>query len=484
MAEDKKDFLENSEMSENIVATNAEGDKVDSPEMDIETTAKNTDQASPFPQTPDLPLSQAALDLENLESEGATVFGSDNDTKPEKVKPHTARLRWIILMVLSLLGTISFAAEAFWVPLPYKWIGLVLLIISLILNFGAYRFLSLPTRAGLSSFIWSWCFFAAALYGPSEKMFGLVPASLSLAILLILIGLWLICAIGRRIGLNRKAPSMVLWVLTLYALLAPVFAIIFSLLSSNLDNMLFSDLSSAPGFLTLLSPWFLWPMTFVLIVFLPLATFFALWDQVSVLKKGPLRHGGNFFLALSFIILMPYIFFTYEKATTNLPSVANSLRHLPLISDNSPANLPEATAPVATVLPADEANKQPAPQETTVSEPVAPLIPAPPAIEENEQATPNNNTADLNTDKVQRLEAELKEMKNILEQQASTIEALKSKLESPQTANQPMEPTLPAPTPPQMQTQPEDGLLPPLPLESEPNPLETPFNFNVPHDRT
>jgi hypothetical protein len=305
---------------------------------------------------------QAVLDLEaaGLPAAGPRLAEARSSYfkkgKNERNKGGTlmvaARFRWIFLLILSLAAIAAWTVEAFYSGRPYKWEAIILATVSAVLTLAAAKILRLPTRGGLAAFLWSATFLFSALYGPDDVIFGNIPAALPWGGLLTMIMIWLAVAIWRKLG-RYKVVDIVMAVILAYAALSPLYAVVDNLIAGYALSLRFETLNASPSFLTSHSPWFLWPMTLVVAVMLPLAVIFALWDQISILKRPGGRHGGNFFLALAFAGLMPYAFLCYDEAVSDNPGWAVAIRSVypPASSQaretRTPETLKAADPPIA-----------------------------------------------------------------------------------------------------------------------------------------
>ncbi|MDR2945549.1 MAG: hypothetical protein LBV79_02220 [Candidatus Adiutrix sp.] len=286
--------------------------------------------------------SQAVLDIQEAgltpeEAVAASKSRADAGKKskrPEKLAA-VAGFRWLVLLILSLAGVAVWAADSQFFSLrPYAMTAWGVLGLSLLVGLLSYKLLRLPTRAGLAALAWSASFFIDALYGPSQTILngaagvGGVPAVLPWAGLLALIFIWVLVAIWRKLG-RYKAIDVILGIVLLYAAVGSLWGILGAFAGGGATGLTFAALTTSPLIITESLPWALWPMTVMLFFILPLAALLALGDQLSAFKRKGRRHGGNFFLALAFILLLPYGFLTYDRATTEVPALgtaANSLR--------------------------------------------------------------------------------------------------------------------------------------------------------------
>jgi len=325
-----------------------DGDRIDRPEEEDDIRPiDEADASRPSPK------SQALLDIQEAgmtpeeaakASKELAVKVSEDDEKPTKKSGKEdrekkgrdsgrgaenlmaiARFRWIFLFVLSLISVTAWTVEAFISKRPYNWEAAGWLGLAIILTIPTMKFLRLPTRGGLAAFFWAGSFFISALYGPDEFLFGNIPAALNWVGLLTLIMLWMGVAIWRKLG-RYRVIDLVLSLALIYAALAPVGALITSVTSGAALNLSFKTIAASPAFLTGYLPWIFWPMTITVFLILPFCALFSLWDQFSAIRRRGARHGGNFFLALAFILLIPYAFLSYDHAVSAFPKQAQVIR--------------------------------------------------------------------------------------------------------------------------------------------------------------
>ena len=309
-----------------------------------------------------------------------------------------ARFRWTLLLVLSLVSVAAWAGESEYSARPYHWVAWGLLVISLILTLPTAKFLRLPTRGGLAALCWSATFFISALSGPSEVTFRTVPMALPWAGLLTMVMIWVGVAIWRKLG-RYKVIDIVLSVILIYAATSPLWCLVDNITGAQALNINFQTLSTCPELLTSRFPWYFWPMTVTVAIILPLAAIFALWDQFSAFRRRGGRHGGNFFLALAFALLIPYAFLTYAKAVEVHPQWAENIRgFIPGLTkmvsygegESEKYTLENRSAASELTQPAEPAAPAPEPPPTAAPAPTepapaptepAPLLTAPPATE-------------------------------------------------------------------------------------------------------
>lgn len=352
--------------------------------------------------------SQAVLDIKEAgmtPEEAAAAFkalseesGREGKKEKKSSRPENlatvAGFRWMLLLILSVASVAVWAVDSqFFSHRPYSALAWGLLAACLVLGILSFKIFRLPTRSGLAALCWSGTFFIDALYGPSPYMLsgvaqtsggagGAIPAVLPWAGLLTLIIIWVLVAIWRKVG-RYAVIDIILGILLIYAALGVLWGPLNGILSSGALSMNFNMLAASPTFITDHLPWFLWPMTVMLFFILPLAAFFALWDQCSALRRKGGRHGGNFFLALAFIGLLPYGFLTYGPAASACPTLETSFRTiLPSVAGTavvSKTQEPPAPAAVKTPTPAETSVETPATAETAVpvEAPAAVETPAP-----------------------------------------------------------------------------------------------------------
>ncbi len=275
-------------------------------------------------------LKEAGLSPEEAYSASQTITAKNNKKMLKKERDNMAsipKVRWFLLLILSLLTIIAWAVEAQYSARPYKWPALGILVFSILLaTFGA-KLLRLPTRGGLLAFLASITFIISALYGPSELLFNHIPAALVWSFYLLAIVIWAMVAVWRRLS-QVPVLMLLLYILLLVAASAPAWAIFTQMMAALPPTLDFNILSNSPKLLTDLVPWFVWPMSIMLAVVLPLSAIFALTDQVTALSQAGTRHGGDLFLALAFLALLPYGFLSYDKAMENFPAGVHALRGL------------------------------------------------------------------------------------------------------------------------------------------------------------
>ena len=330
--------------------------------------------------------SQAVLDIREAgltpeEAAAASQALAEENEKGKKSKrPENlaaiASFRWLVLLVLALASVAVWAVDSqFFSHRPYNAEAWGLLGITIVLGLLSFKMFRLPTRAGLAALGWAGTFFIDALYGPSLYILdgvaasptaaaagaaassGGIPAVLPWAGLLTLVFIWVLVAIWRKLG-RYTAIDIILGIILFYAALGSLWGPISGIFSSGgALGLSFSTLTTSPDALTAGLPWFLWPMTVMVFFILPLAAFFALWDQGSALRRKGGRHGGNLFLALAFIVLLPYAFLTYDKAVAECPKLVAAFDTVKAAvgatTDHAPAALAAQTPPDA-ATPAPE----------------------------------------------------------------------------------------------------------------------------------
>ncbi|MDR1044258.1 MAG: hypothetical protein LBP33_03955 [Candidatus Adiutrix sp.] len=387
---------------------------------------------------PAAPVSQALLDIREAgltpeeAAEASKALAEENQRKeaaPKAARPASknhssgregaeklvliARFRWTLLLVLSLASVLTWAGEAAYAHRPYQWYAWGWLALTLLITLPTGRFLRLPTRGGLAAWCWAATFFLEALYGPEEMIFRGIPAALPWAGLLVLILFWLGVAIWRKLG-RYKVVDILLSVLVVYALLGPVLALTGSVTVGGALNLKFAALSGSPDLLSRNLPWFLWPMSVMVGLMLPLAALFSLGDQLSALKRKGGRHGGNFFLALAFLTLIPYGFLSFDRAVGENPEWARAIRSIwPEAAVHARENMipvPAAMRPAAmTENPEDrepEISPPPSPTVQSLPEASVPVLAAPeevlPTPEEAGPAPADNEALKRRVDELEK----------------------------------------------------------------------------------
>ncbi|MDR2726232.1 MAG: hypothetical protein LBC90_09305 [Candidatus Adiutrix sp.] len=235
----------------------------------------------------------------------------------------------------------------------------------------------LPTRGGLAAALLSFAIFIQTLRGRPETFFQTCPASLVWAGLLTLTILWTVVAVIRKLG--RHPVTALAGILLIYAALGPVMALV-SHFHPGGAELTWEGLNASPAFLTDLLPWFFWPTALTLGLILPLAALLSLGDQLSSLRRSGARHGGNFFLALAWLGLIPSGFLLFSPAAVHYPDMVKKLRDLaPVLAGVEPVSpaVPAVTPKPLKAAPQETAEPQPAPAPDTW--PVTPETPQPDA---------------------------------------------------------------------------------------------------------
>jgi hypothetical protein len=133
-------------------------------------------------------------------------------------------------------------------------------------------------------------------------------------------------------------------------------------------------------------------MSLTLFLLLPVCALFSLGDQFRAFRRRGARHGGNFFLALAFIGLLPYGFLSFDQAASHLPELTALIREagpeiaaqpqpLPVVKPVSPALVVVETplvteTPVVVVVEPEPAPRPALPPAQPAVEPTAPAAPA------------------------------------------------------------------------------------------------------------
>jgi hypothetical protein len=268
--------------------------------------------------------------------------------------------------------------------------GLILLLLFMSVLPAARLLPRLPTRGGLAAAIFSAAIFVQILGGLPETFFT-CPTALVWAGLLTLALLWTATAVIRKLG--RCRPLAILaGLFLLQAALGPISALLHS--APGGSELTWETLNASPAFLTGALPWFLWPMALTLGVALPLAALLSLGDQWSALRRPGARHGGNFFLALAWLGLLPSGLLLFPPAADNYPELVKQIRETaPILAgvEAAPPMIQTATAtppldaqaaPEPAAVPAEPTEEPPAAPDN------APAAPAPSATEEPQPAVP------------------------------------------------------------------------------------------------
>lgn len=381
------------------------------------------------------PQSEALRDIKEagLTPEEAFLAAKSNDAVNQAQSEPRAlatvpKFRWVLLFVLSLAAVLAWAVEAQLSSRPYQWVAWLYLATALIITVPTVKFLRLPTRAGLAALAWAGTFAVSALYGPAETVFSSVPAALVWSIMLTAAILWILAAVWRKLG-RYKPLALILSLLLIYAALSPVW-ILTQIVLTGYKALSFSDLCASPHFISAQLPWFIWPMSFCLGA-LALGALLSLWDQCSSLRRKGARHGGNIFLALAFILLLPYGFLTFGQAVSEIPQLADGFRSLyPAAQAWPPAQaappavetpgLSESPALSASPVPPADA-MEPAEAETLTETEAAAQAPAPAEEAASSPQPAPRPEASIAT-------ADLEELKQSLEGMQKRLESLENQL--------------------------------------------------------
>lgn len=310
-------------------------------------------------------LEEALISSRETVEKERSKKGDDKRSKAERLVT-VARFRWYVLLFLAALSVLAWAVEAQLSERVYNWQAWALLAITVLVGFLPYKFLRIPTRAGLASICWGASYVISAVYGPASTMYHNLPAALIWSGLLSLIMIWVGVAIWRKIG-RYRVIDIILSIILIYAALGPIWALVDNIMAGAALNLSFDVLAASPKFITSHLPWYLWPMSVTVALILPLAALFSLWDQCSALRRRGARHGGNIFLALAFISLIPYGFLSFNQAVEAKPLWAQQIRaaipagegdgsHKIAISNEKPgAATPEAAEPTPAATSPDTA---------------------------------------------------------------------------------------------------------------------------------
>jgi hypothetical protein len=377
------------------------------------------------------PASQALLDLEASGltpedmSSAASAAAAERKKYPAPQSAALPRFRWLVLLLLSAAGSLALAWSGKDAPegfLLWGVAGLILLFLLISALPPPVRFLPrLPTRGGLSAALFSAAIFIRTLGGPPETFFQVCPAALTWAGLLTLAILWTAVAVARKLGRCRPLAVLAGLVL-LHAALGPVTFLINS--HQGGSELTWATLNASPAFLTGSLPWFLWPMAFTLGLALPLAALLALGDQFSSLRRTGARHGGNFFLALAWLGLLPSGFLLFPPAVDNYPDLGKKIRETaPILAGVESVPL---TIPAETVTPPLDAQAIP----ETAALPEEPTEPSSAATPGKTQVAPAPATgAPPATAPPDSLAPQLEELQSLNENLQLRIDDLESRLQ-------------------------------------------------------
>lgn len=358
---------------EPVAEANQATSKTSSESQAPEASSRAQVSSPPSPAVADIMESGLLLEEEKKASPKTTH-------RPENLVA-IARFRWLLLLILSLASVGTWAVDSQFIShRPYSMITWCVFALTLILSLGTLKFLRLPTRSGLAAICWSGTFFIDSLYGPHPTILGNIPAVLPWAGLLLMISVWVLVAIWRKLG-RYKVIDFVLALIVLYASVGILAKPLYDIAHGGALSLSFQALSASPEVITNHASWFLWPMTIMVFFVLPLAAFFALWDQVTAWRRKGGRHGGNFFMALALIGLMPYGLMTFEKAAEANQALVGEFRALNEVIgvEAAPGSLTvpsEAAAPEASApSPEEAANTSEPVIEPNAAPEVPPLVP-------------------------------------------------------------------------------------------------------------
>jgi hypothetical protein len=324
------------------------------------------------------PASQALLDLEALgltPEDMAAAVEAEKKAGPPPPLVALPRFRWLALLLLAAAGGLALAFSGKGENLRlWGLAGLILLLLFMSVLPAARLLPRLPTRGGLAAAIFSAAIFVQILGGLPEAFFT-CPTALAWAGLLTLALLWTAAAVIRKLG--RCRPLAILAGLFLIqAALGPIPAL-FNHSSPDRPGLTWEALNASPAFLTEALPWFLWPMALTLGLALPLAALLALSDQWSSLRRPGARHGGNFFLALAWLGLLPSGLLLFPPAADNYPELVQKVRETaPIIAGVEAAS---PTIPAATAAPPPDAQTAPEPAAVPAEPTEQPAAEPPPA---------------------------------------------------------------------------------------------------------
>ncbi len=409
---------------------------------DLASPAAAFHEAAP-PTGAEAPRSEALRDIQEagLTPEEAFLAAKNNNAANQaqsepKALATVPKFRWVLLFVLSLAAVLAWALEAQLSSRPYQWAAWIYLAATVIITVPTVKFLRLPTRAGLAALAWAGTFVVSALYGPAETVFSSVPAALVWSIVLTMAILWILVAVWRKLG-RYKALALILSILLIYAALSPVWTLA-QIVLTGYKALSFPDLCASPYFISARLPWFIWPMSFCLGA-LVLGALLSLWDQCSSLRRKGARHGGNIFLALAFILLLPYGFLTFGQAVSEIPQLADGFRSLYPAAQAwppAPASPPAAETPALSESPELSAPAEPPAEaleplkaaETAEAEAITETdtaAPAPPEAAAGSSQPAPQPEADAAAAELEALKQSLENMKKRLESLETQLRELK-----------------------------------------------------------
>jgi len=467
------------------------------------------------------PASQTLLDLEASGLtpedmvEAARAAAVDEKKRPAQ-QAALPCFRWLVLLLLSAAGGLALAWSGDEENIRLWGLAGIILLLLLISALPAARLCPrLPTRGGLAAALLSAAFFIQTIEGWPKTFFQTCPATMVWAGLLTLALLWTIAAAFRKLG--GRPITILVGLLLVYAASGPVTALVSHFFGPGLT---WEVLNTSPDFLTGILPWYLWPTALTLGLALPLAALLSLGDQWSSLRRPGARHGGNFFLALAWLGLLPSGLLLFSPAADHYPDLVKKIQGLaPVLAGVEPAPVapavipqppaavqPPPVQPKAATVPEETLEPEPieptpatAPDTPPPSEPLAadpPALPpdsvaesAPPPSEPQTKAAeaqPAATPEDLITARLKELQLtarleELQRRNETLEFRVDDLEArlqlLSDRLNQLERPEQPR--NLTPPLPPELET-PKNLTTPDQPLAAPPkngeNEWETPYH--------
>jgi hypothetical protein len=401
------------------------------------------------------PASQAILDLEasglTLDDMAATARAAAGEAE-KKTRPaplvSLPRFHWLVLLLLSAGGSLALAWPGPEAPGNIRlWgiAGLILLLLLMSVISKARSFLRLPTRGGLAAALFSAAIFIQTLRGQPENFFQASSMALAWAGLLTLVILWAVVALIRKVG--RHALTVLGGVFLVYSALSPVTAMI-GHFSPGGPELTWETLNSSPAFLTGSLPWPLWPMALLLGLALPLAALLAFGDLWSSLRRPGARHGGNFFLAMAWLGLIPSGLLMFPPVVDNHPDLIKKVRWMaPVMAGEETAPPAIPALPVESLKAAADAD---ATETTTVTaeppEPApAPITPTPETAVTSENPPPT--APEASTARIEELQLRIDDLEGQLQLLSDRLNQFE-KPEQPHDLPTPTVPDQPLNTPP------------------------------------
>jgi hypothetical protein len=359
---------------------------------------ENPEPTSSFIDQP-LPSSPVSQAVQDLTSDSA---GPEPEPEPADKKPKLSSVKsfgWLLLMVPSLGLLVLWGAYSGVKQFQYYFPAIVLTLATLIATISTVKFLSLPSRSGLSCLGLALAFALTCLYNPEDNIAPFLSFPAVWAFILILVWLLVALTVIKTFLRSKRLMGVIILILLLYPLSSSGLSIYRSLtgaFSGPAETGLTLDiLNHTPIFLTdKLSP-FLWPQAILAILIPLLAAIIVFKRQFSrLLSKNSPKHLGGFFLGLGLLVLIVPGFMAFtplsdktflaQKIRSVYPEAENY--YVTKNAPSPPAVTNGQANPALTLGSADEAKPEPeiapsspeTPGTPETPETAAPTVPLPP----------------------------------------------------------------------------------------------------------